>query len=294
MGEARLAFGTLLSTFKTSNVFGVDFSGAKQAGRTIWIARAETSRNGRLRLVDLASLESLCGHCDREPALRHLVDLVAASDAALWGIDFPFGLPVEILDDGHGWPEQIRLLNAWRKDAYDFGLWCVNRTQTKLGRLHVRRSTDIAAKTPFDCYHYRIIYQMFHGMRDVLGPLMTTRGTAILPFQYHRLRTARRVVVEACPGSTLKRWGVAHQRYKQPAGGPLKPIRRRTRQAIVDAVAQHVAIDDRHRRLIMRDPGGDALDAVIAAAGAFQAFESADHAAIARDERHPREGYLYV
>jgi hypothetical protein len=152
----------------------------------------------------------------------------------------------------------------------------------------------LAAKTPFDCYHYRIVYQMFHGMRDVLGPLMKTRGTAILPFQYRRLARARRVVVEACPGSTLKRWGVAHQRYKQPAGGPLTLMRRKTRRVILDAVARHVELDGSHRRLIMRDPGGDALDAVIAAAGAYQAWHSADHPAIARDPRHPREGYLYV
>ena len=44
----------------------------------------------------------------------------------------------------------------------------------------------------------------------------------------------------------------------------------------------------------MRDPGGDALDAVIAAAGAFQAWHAADHPAIAKHPRYRREGYLYV
>ena len=63
---------------------------------------------------------------------------------------------------------------------------------------------------------------------------------------------------------------------------------------ILNALSRHIAIDKRQRRLIMRDPGGDALDAVIAAAGAFQAWHAADHPAIAKHPRYRREGYLYV
>ena len=48
------------------------------------------------------------------------------------------------------------------------------------------------------------------------------------------------------------------------------------------------------RRRMTRDPGGDALDAVIAAVGAFQALQAADHRRIARDGRVVREGYLYA
>jgi hypothetical protein len=43
----------------------------------------------------------------------------------------------------------------------------------------------------------------------------------------------------------------------------------------------------------MRNGGGDALDAVIAAVGAAQAWHLADHPAIARHPRYPREGRLY-
>jgi hypothetical protein len=160
--------------------------------------------------------------------------------------------------------------------------------------MHIRRQTDGEAKAPFDCYHYRIIYQTFFGMRDVLGPLRGTRHTAIVPFQYRRLRTARRVMVEACPTSTLKRLGLPHNNYKQPEGGPLTPRRRLTRRAILDGLARHVRLDARQRRLVMRNGGGDALDAVIAAVGAAQAWSAADHRAIARHPRYPREGRLYV
>lgn len=156
--------------------------------------------------------------------------------------------------------------------------------------------------------HYRIIYQTFYGVRDVAAPLAADAGTAVLPFQYAKLRRgrsaralgaaadparrgpARRVVVETCPGSTLKRWGLPHQRYKQPEGGALSAVRRRTRRAIVDGVRARVAMDDAFVRRVMRDPGGDALDAVIAAVGGWEGVCEAEHAA---GGRYGREGRLF-
>ena len=149
-------------------------------------------------------------------------------------------------------------------------------------------------KAPFDPYHYRIIYQTFYGMRDVLGPLRRHKRTAILPFHYRRLAAARRVLVEACPASTLKRLGLPHQNYKQPQGGRLEAKRLRTRRAILAGLAKHVGVSGAHRRVIMRNGGGDALDALIAAVGAAGAWQTADHGYIARHPRYPREGRLYV
>src|SRR6516164_9003022 len=122
-------------------------------------------------------------------------------------------------------------------------------------------------------------------MRDVLSPLLRRKGTAILPFQYRRLGSARRVLVEACPASTLKRLGLPHQTYKQPEGGPLTAKRRRTRRRIIDGLAEHVAIGEGQRRVLMRNGGADALDAVIAAVGVARAWREADHRHLAR---HPR------
>lgn len=275
-------------------VFGVDFSGAKLAGRNTWVARLEPARRGPARLAELACLERLCGTAERGPALEHLVGLIVTSQQALWALDFPFGLPVEVMDPGARWPAQFDFLHGWGEDAYGAGVECLRRAQALGGPNHIRRLTDIEARAPFDCYHYRIIYQTFYGMRDVLGRLAGTRQTAILPFHYRRLPTARRVLVEACPSSTLKRLGLPHQNYKQPEGGPLVPRRRRTRHAILAGLAGHVRIGDPYHRVIMRNGGGDALDAVIAAVGGLQAWQAADHRHIARHPRYPREGRLFV
>src|SRR3954451_16332920 len=94
---------------KFESVYGVDFSGAKLAGRNVWVARAVPAHRTRvpfnghppsrpvLRLVDLHRLEALAGTADRTPALAHLVGLIGESTAALWAMDFPFGLPIEVM-----------------------------------------------------------------------------------------------------------------------------------------------------------------------------------------------------
>ena len=278
--------------------FGVDFSGAKLAGRFIWVARIEPSEPGDgpapFRLVSLACLEDLCGTAERSAALDYLVRMIAASEDAVWAMDFPFGLPIEVLEPGALWDVQHALVRDWGDDAYGLGLECLRRAKQLGGPMHIRRLTDAEAKAPFDCYHYRIIYQTFFGMRDVLGPLRNGRGTAVLPFHYRRLSRARRVLVEACPSSTLKRLGLPHQNYKQPQGGPLTPKRRATRRSILGALSGFVSVSDRQRRVVMRNPGGDALDALIAAVGVTQAWADCDHRSVARHPRYPREGRLYV
>ena len=275
--------------------FGVDFSGAKRAGDFIWVAElAPQARPPGLTVVSLRSLASLSGTAERAAALRHLVGRVLATDQALWGFDFPFGLPVELFPAGTPWVDQFEFLRDWGDDAYGCGLECVRRAEELLQRKHIRRASDVQARTPFDAFHYRIIYQAFFGMRDVIDPLRRSPGTAVLPFQYRKLARARRVIVECCPGSVLKRAGAPHQNYKQPAGGPLTTRRRLTRHAILDWLGGEVAIDAGCRRVIMRNPGGDALDAVIAAVGAARAVPAADHRAVARHPRYRREGHMYL
>lgn len=278
-------------------VHGVDFSGARLAGRATWVARLEPSGvpgSAAWRLVELRSLERISGTAERAESLAALVDRIRGSERALWALDFPFGLPVEVVDPGLRWEGQIDALDAWADGAYAFGVECLRRARELGGPGHLRRATDVEARAPFDCYHYRIIYQTFHGMRDVLGPLRRATATAVLPFQYRRLPRARRVLVEACPSSTLKRLGLPHQNYKQPGGGPIDPLRLRNRRTLLGRLACEVLITPRQRRVMMHDPGGDALDALIAAVGALHAWESTDHRAIARHPRYPREGRLYV
>jgi hypothetical protein len=278
------------------SVYGVDFSGAKLAGRTMWLARlVPAARGGKLlRLMELASLARLCGSDRRAESLAALVRMVAESERALWAINFPFGFPVEVMSDGCRWAGQFDFLARWGEDAYGAGVECLRRAKALGGPMHVRRQTDREERTPFDAYHYRIIYQTFHGMRDVLGPLRSRRRTAILPFHARRLPGAARVVVESCPASTLKRLGLPHHNYKQPTGGPLSRKRRTTRRAILAGLAPLVRIPDALRLRVMRDPGADALDAILSGVGAWRCWREYDHAALGRHPRYSREGRHYA
>jgi len=287
-------------------IYGVDFSGAKQAGRNLWLARIEPrgdSGKATYRLTQLASLEMLCGTADRTPALAHLARMIACSEGALWGLGFPFGFPIEVMSPDASWAEQFAFLADWGEDAYGAGVECLRRAQALGGPGHIRRLTDVETKAPWDTYAYRLIYQTFYGMRDVLGPLRAREdravygaggGTAVLPFDYERLPAARRVVVEACPASTLKRLGLPHQNYKYLGSGPLPAKCRAARRVILAGLAEHVSVGRVRRQTLMRNPGGDALDALIAAVGAAWAWDATDHGAVARHPRYVREGRHYA
>ncbi len=159
-------------------IYGVDFSGARLAGRTLWLARLDRALGPTpWRLNQLASLETLCGTAERAPVLEHLVGLIQNSEGALWALGFPFGLPVEVME-GDGRDDQFAFLRAWGEDAYGAGVACLNRAKALGHPGHIRRQTDIETHAPWDTYAYRLIYQTFYGMRDVLGPLreQTPRG----------------------------------------------------------------------------------------------------------------------
>jgi hypothetical protein len=277
------------NAFEIRGVMGVDFSGAKLAGETIWVARCSVLEDGAgLKLDRLDQLAELAGSAEREVALRFLVGMIESLEGELVGMDFPFGLPIELgLGD---WPEQMRFVSEWPGSATELGRECVRRCLERTGSMHVRRETDRETRTPFDCYHYRIIHQTFHGMRDVLGRL--GEGTCVVPMQLGALERARRVVVEACPSSTLKRLGLPHQNYKSPAG-PMEAKHRETRKTILRTLRRFVEMSPGQVRAVNQNRGGDALDAVIAAVGVFSDWRRCDWETMRSHERYAREGRVF-
>src|SRR5579859_1532939 len=115
-----------VSRLKFRSIYGVDFSGARLAGENIWIARLVRRRRS-YELVELSRLRNLCATPDREPALAYLVNRVAASQDALWGMDFPFGLPIEVVSEAASWADQLQWVCQWDGGAYALGEECVRR-----------------------------------------------------------------------------------------------------------------------------------------------------------------------
>ncbi|MEM9826257.1 MAG: DUF429 domain-containing protein [Planctomycetota bacterium] len=274
-------------------VIGVDFSGAAQSGKTAWLAECEVLESGdRLRLVDLKPLGRLAGDDARHSVNEYLVQRILASPrGTLFGMDFPFGLPMEL--ELGPWEAQLATLQSLPGTAKDLGRALVARTETLVGSMHARRQTDQETSTPFDCYHYRIIYQTFHGMRDVLAPIASDPQTMVLPFQYERT-DVKRVVMEACPSSTLARLSLPRRMYKQSAGKSPEPSHQQVRRKILRCIESFVQWTSHRRQVMMRDSGGDALDALLAAVGSWQAYGAADHEAIWQSPRYRFEGHVYA
>ncbi|MEM6777620.1 MAG: DUF429 domain-containing protein [Planctomycetota bacterium] len=274
-------------------VFGVDYSGAAQAGENAWMATMAVDHD-RLRLTNLAPLGRLACDTDRDVVNAYLAASITQSHDALWGMDFPFGLPIEL---GLGrWRQQLRHVADFHGNAKEYGRHLVDIARSKTDTLHIRRTTDLDTKTPFDCYHYRIIYQTFHGMRDLLRTIASDSTTATVPFQINRLTSGRamdRCVVEACPSSTLKRLGLPHQRYKQSSGRPPTETHLATRRKIMRVVSRWVDISRHRRNVIMTNPGGDALDAVLAGLGAWQAWQRETIEMIREHPRYRVEGKVF-
>ncbi len=278
-------------------VIGVDFSGAAAAGEKTWVATGEasTGTDGTLRLDACAPLAERVGTADRDPCLRALVDLLREGDVA--GLDVSFGLP-RAVHDRDAWTDLVEWVGGAFADADDLSGTCAERTREATGgdRTYLKRATDEhrGATSP---YHWLVAHQTFHGLRDVLAPLVAGGGVAVAPMDVGtdagcagRLPPERPVVCETYPAATLRRLGLPDTRYKDDAKHSGAPERReRTVEGLATGTPLSLAPDVRDRALA--DSGGDALDACLAALAAHRAWRDGF---ATTGEWHPVEGHIYA
>jgi hypothetical protein len=277
---------------KPERVYGVDFSGGKDAGKKIWVAGGEVV--GRTLRLDVclraATLPNSSSERDR--AVEALRKFMAQQTPCVVGLDFPFGLPSTLVEEER-WEDFARNFASRYADPHEFRMVC---THTALNvtcrsdnpstcRKELRRATDDEADTPFSPYNLRIYKMTYHGIRDVLAPLVDAGEAPVLPMQ--PAVPGRSWVLEICPASTLKRMGLS-QSYKRRELAA-------ARDAILAAVADHerIVVPDWVRAEVMADKEGDALDSVVAAVATFRALRESIHSS---DPGEPGlvEGRVYV
>lgn len=238
-------------------VIGVDFSGASDAGRKIWIAEAQRQRGNRLKLIDLRPAAELPGG-GRDPrtAIAALATHIVEEPDTIAGFDFPFTLPLPVIDRP-SWDAFLADFAARFPNPETFRNWALRRA----GGRELRRAADRAAKTPFNSYNLRIYRQTWWGIAHVLGPLVAAGQAIVRP--YHPMPSKPRpILIEACPASSLKSIGF-YPAYKGRAGA-----HRLERKAVLKRLVAIGALERPTRaieRRILDNSGGDALDAVIAA-----------------------------
>jgi hypothetical protein len=205
-----------------SRVLGVDFSGAGDAGRSIWLTEARHTPDG-LVVDDCYRAADEWG-VDREPAHTGLRE--RATDFAVVGLDFPFSLPQALLADhcGGRWDGFVAWLAGDGPDDPDaFASTCRSsaRGHTGDGTAALRRETDLrrAALCPYDA---RVQYQTFYGVRDVLGAFVDDPDVTVAPMQERGSSgpaaadadDADTRVVEVYPAATFGWLGLYREGYK--------------------------------------------------------------------------------
>ena len=268
-------------------VYGVDFSGARDAGRRIWLAEGRIG-DGRLHVEGCYPAEELPGSGRaREAALGALRRLIAGEPGAAFGLDFPFGLPLPpLVEEVGSWEAFVRAFPTDYPTADAFRQSC--RARHPSGEL--KRQTDAEVKTPFAAYNLRLYRQTYYGIREVLYPLARDGAACVLPMQARC--PDRAWVLEICPASTLKREGLPAQQYKAKTEEG-----RRTREAILAGIEAQGQIEIGSAGLrvrIIEEEGGDALDSVIAAWATYRAVGAPEIDPVAGLRAYALEGYVYV
>lgn len=241
--------------------YGIDFSGARRAGEKIWIASGVAAHGAFCidrcqRAADLPSSAP-----DRDRALSALRSFIASADAAVFGCDFPLGLPRSVID-APTWAELVQTFHQRYPTPDSFREECFRAA----GGAELRRATDVETATPFSPYNLRMYRQTYFGIRDVVGPLVTRDLITVRPMLPYI--PDRSILIEVCPASTLKREGL-YLPYKGKS-----PKQQAAREHILDAlVANHsIQVAQPIRTVAIEDAAGDALDSLIAASAAFRAL----------------------
>lgn len=266
-------------------IYGLDFSAARRAGEKIWVAAGRV-RAGVLHIERCAPLATYTGTGpELQEALAGLRDFVSSHPDALFGFDFPFGLPARLLAGGVDWEDFVLTFPAHYADPHQFRQRCL--TEAK-GR-EVKRRTDEASRAPWSPYNLRLYRQTYWGVSGLLSPWVRTQTACVLPMQMPL--PGRAWVVEVCPASTLRRLGL-YRRYKRrdEAGCAM----RAAVLAALKAGGELVVGSGEVRRLVARDAAGDALDSVVAAFAAWRALHRPSLLTVAKSSAYALEGYIYV
>jgi hypothetical protein len=268
------------------HVRGVDFSGSARPGTDIWITEAELE-DGRLSVSACRSAADRFGCATREPVLRELRS-VLRDDPGTTGLDFSFGIPARLLPEGTDtWGGAIE----WFSRTFDGDAAAMRRTLKERARalsvegVELKRRTDAAvgANSPYSFITY---YQTLYGIRDVLVPLVRADALAVPPMDAPRDRNA----IEIYPAGTLRRLETVATTYKDDTEAA-----RRRRERIVERLSEPadlaVEFPTSVERTITDDPGGDALDSVVAAVATARAVANDFDPPTPFDDR---EGCIYV
>ncbi|KAF5083379.1 hypothetical protein DSECCO2_90340 [anaerobic digester metagenome] len=239
-------------------IFGLDFSAAADPGEKIWISKGHLKKD-EIVLEYTESAKALWGNLvSKEDYYTKIRDLVLENPSGVFGMDFSFNLPKECRA-GATWKDFICSIRRNFLNAEDFRAHCLKMT----GGREKRRKVELDMGAPLSPYNLWIYKQTYHGMRDILSPLMDS--ASIVP--YTKALTERPWILEVYPGLILKERDL-YIPYK--GTGHNKSTKSQNRELIVDEVTSKsvdgldLKVDESFIAKMKENSGGDALDSFMA------------------------------
>jgi hypothetical protein len=192
-------------------IYGIDFSGALDAGRKIWISLG-VIRGGILEIRKCCRCLSLPDSGKRlDDCLAALVTFITNHRNTIFGLDFPFNIPQSIA--GHfGFETWIELIFSFPQkfsSPHEFRHNC----KQVFGKCEAKRTTDRESRTPFSPYNLRLFKQTYFGIRCVLFPLLENASACVIPMQ--EIIDDKPLILEICPRSTLVKEKIAEKNIKE-------------------------------------------------------------------------------
>jgi hypothetical protein len=259
----------------------VDFSGAIDGGKYIWIA--EGRRQGDTFVIEGCERAALRWGSRLEQCLEGLAAEIAASGPSAYGLDFPFSVP-EVILEGSTWYEFVSTFASRFATPEEFREKCWHAANNR----ELRRFTDFEAKTPFCVYNLRIYRQTYYGIRDILGPLVTSGSAYAPPMQ--DVAEGKPWLLEICPASILRREGLNFPYKGSTRAHALG------REKIIESFESNglLVIPQAIRTRLLLDRGGDSLDSVIAALATAETLEEPTLLRCESSQPYANEGRVFV
>lgn len=274
-------------------ILGLDFSGARNAGRLIWLAEGQQVATRSGPVLEIAECRPAVdlpgGGAGRDQALAALRSHLAQAQgeqAAAIGCDFPFSLSLPLMKAP--WRSWLRNFPLQHRDAEHWVAQC----RTLGTERDAKRKTDLCAKTPFAATNLRLYRQTWHGVAELLAPLVADHRACVLPF--HPPKPGRLWLLETCPASYLKRQAGLYREASPYKGS--HAAARQNRVAILTHAQRHEGLrftSEALRDKVLDNRGGDALDAVLAALITWRALQRPDLAKPEGKAQFQQEGYVY-
>jgi hypothetical protein len=270
------------SYHRKRTVCGVDFSGAQDAGKKIWIACGGILDDLILISECFPAKDLSCSGQQRDQAISALRAFIRKKRDCVFGLDFPFGIPRALILE-ENWEEWLAAFPERYTSPEGFERQCRLASNGK----ELKRATDVETKTPFSPYNLRLYRQTYFGVRDVLGALVREKAVCVLPMQ--KCQDEKPWAIEICPAATLK---IKNLSFPYKGSGR---DRMASRGKILRGMEKTGVLKVRKtsvRKRIVEDKGGDALDSLIAA---YATFKALNHG-LTSETRDPYaiEGKVYV